>query len=103
MTKCLENTSTYKLCEGLLETSSLFDITVILGSYCSKKSLKTFKDINCQYKKIAEQKCELYLGLDKGKEECPFHFTNKNEVKDLHKSFFGKQCKKLKWSPPNCI
>lgn len=103
VSECLSNSKKYPLCEGINNTSRLFDLTVILGNYCSPSSLQVFKKINCQYKKVADKKCELYLGLEKGKDECPFHFTNKTEVIDLHKSFFGKHCRKYKWLPPKCL
>ena len=46
--KCLLNVKTFQFCPEFQKTATLFDLTILLGNYCSNKTLKTFKKVNCQ-------------------------------------------------------
>ncbi|MFT6631843.1 MAG: hypothetical protein ACJAS4_001804 [Bacteriovoracaceae bacterium] len=100
---CVKDNDSFKLCPEIQKISSLFDLTILLGNYCSWKTLKAFKKVNCHFKKVAKRNCSLYSGLNRTNENCPNFYTNKREIKELHKSYFGSHCKKLKWREPSCI
>ena len=99
---CLSKKPSFISCEHFDRTSTLFDMTVILGHYCSSKSLESFKAVNCRYKDLKESECKLYLLQGKPIEECPYFYSSKVEIQELHKNFFQYQCK-LSKSAPNCI
>jgi hypothetical protein len=99
---CLDKQRPYVGCADFEKTPTLFDLTVILGNYCSKRTLDIFKRINCLYKDLKEKECSLYQNGETPAQECPYHYSSKVEVKDLHKNYFRKSCR-LKWRPPRCI
>ena len=100
---CIKDDESYRLCPEIQKIASLFDLTILLGNYCSLKTLKAFKKVNCHFKKVAKRNCSLYSGLNSTNDNCPHFYTNKREIKELHKSYFGSHCKKLKWREPKCI
>ncbi len=99
---CLSKKKNYIGCRAFDRTSTLFDLTVILGHYCSANSLETFKDINCRYKELKQKECSLYLSQGRPIQDCPYFYASQVEVEELHKNFFHHQCK-LKWKAPRCI
>lgn len=102
--KCLADNKTYQLCDGMNDVSTLYDSTVLLSQFCSLNTLKTFKEVNCQFKKVANKKCDLYTGMGKPLEECPFYFSNKRDIQELHKTYYSSSCrKKYKWRAPKCL
>lgn len=99
---CLENKRPYEGCSDFKKAPTLFDLTVILGNYCSKKTLGVFKRLNCLYKELKEAECRLYQTENTPPQECPYHYSTKVEIKDLHKNYFQNNCR-LKWRAPSCI
>lgn len=99
---CLSPKPTYTSCSEVNKTSTLFDLTVILGHFCSTDTLKLFKQINCRYKTIKDQECKRFIDQGKPIQECPYYYSGKVETKQLHKNYFQKTCK-LKWRAPDCI
>lgn len=100
---CIGKQKKYPICQDINKQSTLYDLTVMLGSYCSRNTLNAFKQVNCHYKDVSDHHCSLYKNLNKPLKNCPNYFTNMIEVKDLHKSYFGSHCKRLKWKKPSCI
>ena len=102
--KCLENQESFKLCEGLGDMSSLYDSTILLSQFCTPSTLKTFKQVNCKFKKVANKKCDLYTGMGKPLEECPFYYSNKRDINELYKTYYSSSCKqRYKWRAPKCL
>lgn len=99
---CLSKSPSYIACGHFDRASTLFDMTIILGHFCSKDSLRRFKAINCRYQNLKEDECKLYSSQGKPKEDCPYYFSSQVEVKQLHKNFFHPGCR-LKWRAPSCI
>lgn len=99
---CLSSKSSFMACGHFDRTATLFDMTIILGHFCSSESLKRFKAINCHYKELKQRECRLYLDEGHPEEECPYYFPSKVEVQQLHKNYFHSNCQK-KWRPPSCI
>lgn len=99
---CLRGESTYKACEDYKKTFVLFDTAVLLGNYCTQGTLNVFKKLNCRYKDLKNKECTFYQSVDTPTEECPFQYSSKVEVSQLHKSYFSSGCK-LKWRAPACI
>ncbi|MDP7319174.1 MAG: hypothetical protein QF441_01135 [Bacteriovoracaceae bacterium] len=91
------------ICKSLLTQSSLYDLTLILGTHCTKRSFSDFRIVNCSYKKLVDKKCSLYNGNIKNKEKCPFYFQQRKEAQDLHKVYYGQTCKKPRWKPLACL
>jgi hypothetical protein len=100
---CIKDHKSYKLCGEIHKISTLFDLTILLGNYCSKKTLNAFKKVNCHFQEVAKKNCSLYSGVVQTNDNCPHYYTNQREIKELHKSYFGSHCKRLKWRKPKCI
>lgn len=92
-----------KLCDDLKNKAALFDLTVLLGHFCSKESLRVFKMINCEFEKIGKQECSLYQDTTKPLNKCPFYFSNKREAQELHRSYYSKNCKRPRWRKLKCL
>ena len=103
--KCFTETKELKplFCRDFTTQAPLYDATVVLGSFCNTKSLKTFKKVNCHFKYLGEKKCSMYEDAGKPLKKCPFYLTNIQQSNDLHKSFYGKRCKRLRWRKPACL
>ncbi len=100
---CLKDKKNLPVCVGMKSRASFYDLTILLGSFCNKKTLKSFKTVNCAYKKITEQDCKMHQSSNDPLAECPYNFSNESEVKELYKSYFGTHCKRLKWRKPKCL
>lgn len=92
-----------KFCAELDSKAILFDLTILLGSFCSVKSLNGFKKVNCRFKEVGERECKIYQDPIRPLDKCPFQFSNIEERENLYKSYFGKTCKKLRWRKPMCL
>jgi hypothetical protein len=92
-----------KLCDDLKTKAALFDLTILLGHFCTKDSLRVFKAANCEFKKVGERECALYQDSSKPLARCPFAFANQREANDLYKSYYSKTCKRPKWRKPKCL
>lgn len=92
-----------KLCKDLKNKASLFDLTILLGHFCSKNSFNTFKTVNCEFKKAGDRECSLYQDSGKPLSRCPFFFANQRESNELHKSYYSKTCKSPRWRKLKCL
>jgi len=102
---CLSKPKSKKpaLCSELDTKATLFDLTILLGSFCSRSSLSVFKKVNCRFKTVGERECKIYQDSVRPLDKCPFQFSNQEELNSLHKSYFGNHCKRLKWRKPKCL
>jgi hypothetical protein len=100
---CVTDHKKYTICEGFKNESVLFDVTVILGRHCTKKTLVSFKKINCLYKEVVDKKCSLYSSVNNPLKVCPGFYTNKVSVKELSRSYFSANCPRRGWKPPKCL
>jgi len=101
--KCLQNKEKLPMCDGIETKASLFDLTVLLGSYCNVPTLLAFKKVNCAYKRVADKECKMYKGQQNPLSDCPYGFSSRSEVNELYKSYFGKNCKGMIWRKPKCL
>ena len=92
-----------KMCRSFNEKAVLFDLTILLGSFCSKKSFNLLQKIYCHFKKLGDKQCRLFKDHGKPLNKCPFYFTNQQESLNLHKSYYNNECKRPKWIKPSCL
>ena len=103
--KALTSNNKAKLCAELDTKAVLFDLTILLGTLCTKESLNLFKSVHCRFKEVGDRECRIYQDSSRPLDKCPFHFSNSQELDKLHKSYFGSHCKskERKWTLPKCI
>ena len=102
VSSCLKNEKKFLGCENFNKAAPLYDVSVLLGSFCSKRSLELFKAINCKYKQLKINECKYHIDAGSPVQTCPLYLNIKLEIKELHKVYFQSGCR-LKWRPPYCI
>lgn len=91
-----------RICNEFNSKAILFDLTYLLGNFCTKKSYKLFRRLNCEFKRIGDNQCKMFQNSARPLERCPFDFSNQKEFLELHKSYFNKKCNSPKWRKLNC-
>ena len=99
---CIQGEIKSPFCQHFSQSETIFDLSFILGQFCTKQTLKTFRALNCFYNNTQKEYCSLYQGLIKDSNKCPNYHLKQREIEDLHQIYFNSSCPRRKWKKLKC-
>jgi hypothetical protein len=99
---CIQGKAKTPFCEQFSQSQTIFDLSFILGQFCTKETLKTFRALNCFYDKGHVQYCSLDQGLLKDASIWPNYHLKQSEIKELHQIYFNASGPRTKWKKLKC-